>query len=194
MLITANYVSVALLGRIDPQRIGIETISIDSEGAALAGAWDYSISEKVLVENVIAGRYILALDEFSEEFLKPFPNAVFPLSEFIEEIMNSVTEIENEFNKYKMKEGSKKQKLVAPDLRVVRHPNSSNPLGAIEQLVDGKTHPGLDPKFSRIILGAWALRSLVEIWQHNESERVSRKYLEIASKPYQILPEKFLKL
>ena len=194
MLITANYVSVALLGRIDQQRIGIETISIDSQGAALAGAWDYEISEKDLVENIIAGRYILALDEFSEEFLKPFPYPIFPLSEFIEEIMNSLTEIENEFNKYINEEGSKKQKLVAPNLRMISHPKSSNPLRIMEQLVDGKTHPGIDSKFSRIILGAWALRSLVEIWQHNESERVSRKYLKIASKPYQILPEKLLKL
>lgn len=194
MIITANYVSVALLGQIDPQRIGIETISIDSQGAALAGAWDYAISEVVLVENVIAGRYILALDEFSEEFLKQFPNPIFPLSGFIEEIMNSVTEIENEFNKYMIEEGSKKQKLVVPDLRKVNHPKSSNSLQVMEQLVNGKTHPGIDPKFSRIILGAWALRRLVEIWQHNESERVSRKYLKIASKPFQILPEKFLKL
>ena len=184
--------SVAVIGCIDPQIIGVETISIDDQGVALTGAWDFHTSEKERIEDVIANRYVIAIDEDSVEYLKKLPNPLFNLHDLCSEIQSQALLIENEFNIFVKEKGEKKQKLVAPNLRSVEIPDQMNNVDIIKSMIQDKSHVGLDARFSRIILAAWSLRTLVEIWQHNESERVTRRYLNISTSPFQILPGRFI--
>lgn len=190
MKTSPSYASVALVGRLPNGRIGVETISIDGDGASLAGAWEYDEKEIDQVKILLVDKFIMAIDSSSEALLEDVSERKFNLKILIVEIAKLVEMIESEFEDYVAADIKKRGKLKKPDLQLVKIETDKKDYEVIEEKIKDRTHDGLDQNFMKMILAAWVIRDLISKWQFNERERIGRKYLNCSTGIFRILPER----
>jgi hypothetical protein len=188
MSASVSYVSIALVGKSANGNIGIETISVSENEVTLAGAWEYEQIETNKIKSILVDRLVVYLDSETKTNFSIFSIKEFNLALFLKEAAESATNLSADFENYVSKNPKKYAKLVEPDIKRIPLTKFTNNWEILENLSGYERISGLDQNFQKIIKASWKLRDLILFWQHNESERVSRKYLPTSIKEFSMLP------
>jgi hypothetical protein len=57
------YASIAVVEIHPGEKVTIESISVSKGGCVLSGAWDFSTSDKLNIDNVVSGKLIIPLGD-----------------------------------------------------------------------------------------------------------------------------------
>jgi len=192
---TANYyASIAIVEVRDGQKINIESISISKGECVLSGAWNFPLSERETVLNVISGHLIVVLGDVSE-FKKYIddPDLVYvDASPFLEEARNAAQEAMDAYEAFKAANPQRK-KMVAPDF--YEWPTSidfNNAAAYLESKGRMATPASTPVDMKKTLSAANLVKYLVDKWHSDEQERNNRKYVERDDAEMTILPKSWL--
>ena len=183
-----SYASIALVGKLANGNIGIETISVTENEVTLAGAWEYEPLETDKIQSILFERHIVYLDSETQANFSKFSFKQFNLALFLKQASASATNLSTDFENYVAKDPKKYAKLVEPDIKRIPMSQFTTNWEILENLSGYERASGLNPNFHKIIKASWIVRDLILFWQHNESERISRKYLPISTQEFSMLP------
>jgi len=183
-----SYASIALVGKLANGNIGIETISVSENEVSLAGAWEYEPLETDKIKSILVERLIVYLDSETQTNFAKDSFKLFDLALFLKKASASATNLSADFENYVAKDPKKNAKLVEPDIKRIPLTEFTTNWEILENLSGYERASGLDQNFQKIIKASWKVRDLILFWQHNERERISRKYLPTSTQEFSMLP------
>ena len=179
-----------IIAHFDGKQLHLETISVQVSGAVLSGAWSFEPDNTDVYTNLLESRLVFSVDAETSKFLKKIPNLVFPEFEsLILEGKENANRMLETFISYV--EAEKKRKtLVQP--RLSMWPETFSLDKASDHLIEiaGQQLPTNTPiEFKPTLAAAMVVKKYVDAWISDESERVSRSYLDIEPNFVRLLPE-----
>ena len=190
-----NYASIAVVEIKSDEIVNIETISVSKGECTLSGAWDFELSDRENISNVVSGKLVVALGEELKvrEILSTSNIRLLKIEKFLVEAKTAVINALDSFQTFKSQDLKKRKKMLEP--KFFKWPESIDLNFAAKYLdsIGMMAYPRSTPKDSQKILAASRLlQFLIQMWHRDEQERVNRKYIEGLDSEITILPECWL--
>lgn len=177
--------------QVDGKLVNIETISIQASGAVLSGAWTINKTELEKISDILEGKYVFAINPEAQDFVAKVPKLKFPtFNDFILEAKTSAEKTQEAFNEYVESDPKKRKTLVTPDLYV--WPDSVELSESVEvlKMLGGQQVPANTPEeFITTLAASMVIRFYLNAWLRDESERVSRAYLNSSPSFVRLVPD-----
>ena len=196
MSIQNYYASIAIVEIHSNDKVTIESIFISKGECVLSGAWDFSIADKINIENVVSGKLIIPLGDESaiKKLLVNSHLKYLTAKPFLQEAKKAADDALASYEIFKSEDVKKRKKMVEPtffnwpldlDFNL-----SAEYLGSIGKMAV----PASTPKdMQKTLAAANLVKFLVDMWQLDEQERANRKYVDGADAEITILPGSWLK-
>ena len=176
---------------VDGKLVNIETISVQASGAVLSGAWTFDLIEFEKISDILEGKYVFAINPETQNFVAKVPKLKFPtFNDFILEAKTSAEKTLQTFNEYVDSDPKKRKTLVNPNLSL--WPDSVELSESVEVLkfIGGQQVPANAPEeFIPTLAASMVIRYYVNAWLRDESERVSRTYLNSSPSFVRLVPD-----
>jgi hypothetical protein len=189
------YASIAVVEIHPGEKVTIESISVSKGGCVLSGAWDFSTSDKLNIDNVVSGKLIIPLgDETAIRKLLAESNLKYLSAKpFLQEAKSAVDDALAAYELFKSEDVKKRKKMVEPSFFAWPEDLNFNHSAEYLESIGKMAVPTSTPAAMRSTLAAARLvKFLVEMWQLDEQERANRKYVDGADAEITILPESWL--
>lgn len=176
---------------VDGKLVNIETISIQTSGAVLSGAWTFDLTELDKISNILEEKNVFPINSESQKFVAKMPKLKFPsFIEFIQEAKTSSEKTLEAFNTYVDSDPKKRKTLVIPN--IFNWPDSVDLSKSVEvlKIIGGQQVPANAPaEFIPTLAASMVIRYYVNAWLRDESERVSRTYLNSSPSFVRLIPD-----
>ena len=189
------YASIAVVEIHPGEKVTIESISVSKGECVLSGAWDFSTSDKLNIDNVVSGKLIIPLgDETAIRKLLAESNLKFlSVKPFLQEAKSAVDDALAAYELFKSEDVKKRKKMVEPSFFAWPEDLNFNHSAEYLESIGKMAVPTSTPAAMRSTLAAARLvKFLVEMWQLDEQERANRKYVDGTDAEITILPESWL--
>jgi hypothetical protein len=189
------YASVAVVEIHPGEKVTIESISVSKGECVLSGAWDFSTSDKLNIDNVVSGKLIIPLgDETAIKKLLAESNLKYLSAKpFLQEAKRAADDALAAYELFKSEDVKKRKKMVEPSFFAWPEDLNFNQSAEYLESIGKMSVPTSTPAAMRNTLAAARLvKFLVEMWQLDEQERVNRKYVDGTDAEITILPESWL--
>jgi hypothetical protein len=189
------YASIAVVEIHPGEKVTIESISVSKGECVLSGAWDFSTSDKLNIDNVVSGKLIIPLgDETAIRKLLAESNLKFlSVKPFLQEAKSAVDDALAAYELFKSEDLKKRKKMVEPSFFAWPEDLNFNHSAEYLESIGKMAVPTSTPAAMRSTLAAARLvKFLVEMWQLDEQERANRKYVDGTDAEITILPESWL--
>ncbi len=171
--------------------VNIETISIQTSGAVLSGAWTFGLGDQENISNILEGKYVFPINAETRKFISKLPNLKLPsFEEFLVEAKVSSETTLSAFISHVEIDPKKRKTLVSPNLS--NWPESVDLANAVEVLKGngGQQVPANVPdEFIPTLAASMVIRYFIDAWLRDESERVSRNYLKTKPEFVRLVPD-----
>jgi hypothetical protein len=195
MSIPNYYASVAVVEIHAGEKVTIESISVSKGECVLSGAWDFSTSDKLNIDNVVSGKLIIPLgDETAIKKLLAESNLKYLSAKpFLQEAKRAADDALAAYELFKSEDVKKRKKMVEPSFFAWPEDLNFNQSAEYLESIGKMAVSASTPAAMRNTLAAARLvKFLVEMWQLDEQERVNRKYVDGTDAEITILPESWL--
>jgi hypothetical protein len=195
MSIPNYYASVAVVEIHAGEKVTIESISVSKGECVLSGAWDFSTSDKLNIDNVVSGKLIIPLgDETAIKKLLAESNLKYLSAKpFLQEAKRAADDALAAYELFKTEDVKKRKKMVEPSFFAWPEDLNFNQSAEYLESIGKMAVSASTPAAMRNTLAAARLvKFLVEMWQLDEQERVNRKYVDGTDAEITILPESWL--
>ena len=186
-----SYANIAIVDFNFDDVIMIESISVFENECRLSGAWEFPLTSKEQVINVIGNSLILVLGN-SQKFKKYIGDNFFKyieINSFLLEARQAVSDAHISYVKFKEADLGKRKKLVVPDFYDWPEGLDLNRSIEIMESLGRMAHPHNTPENSRRILATSRLvKFLIDMWHSDEQKRKTRKYVDGDDAVITILP------
>ena len=189
------YASVAVVEIHPGEKVTIESISVSKGECVLSGAWDFSTSDKLNIDNVVSGKLIIPLgDETAIKKLLAESNLKYLSAKpFLQEAKRAADDALAAYELFKSEDVKKRKKMVEPSFFAWPEDLNFNQSAEYLESIGKMAVSASTPAAMRNTLAAARLvKFLVEMWQLDEQERVNRKYVDGTDAEITILPESWL--
>jgi hypothetical protein len=189
------YASIAVVAVHPGEKVTIESISVSKGECVLSGAWDFSTSDKLNIDNVVSGKLIIPLgDETAIRKLLAESNLKYLSAKpFLQEAKRAADDALAAYELFKSEDVKKRKKMVEPSFFAWPEDLDFNHSAEYMASIGKMAVPTSTPAAMRSTLAAARLvKFLVEMWQLDEQERVNRKYVDGTDAEITILPESWL--
>ena len=189
------YVSVAVVEIHPGEKVTIESISVSKGECVLSGAWDFSTSDTLNIDNVVSGKLIIPLgDETAIKKLLAESNLKYLSAKpFLQEAKRAADDALAAYELFKSEDVKKRKKMVEPSFFAWPEDLNFNQSAEYLESIGKMAVSASTPAAMRNTLAAARLvKFLVEMWQLDEQERVNRKYVDGTDAEITILPESWL--
>ena len=189
------YASVAVVEIHPGEKVTIESISVSKGECVLSGAWDFSTSDKLNIDNVVSGKLIIPLgDETAIKKLLAESNVKYLSAKpFLQEAKRAADDALAAYELFKSEDVKKRKKMVEPSFFAWPEDLNFNQSAEYLESIGKMAVSASTPAAMRNTLAAARLvKFLVEMWQLDEQERVNRKYVDGTDAEITILPESWL--
>jgi hypothetical protein len=189
------YASIAVVAVHPGEKVTIESISVSKGECVLSGAWDFSTSDKLNIDNVVSGKLIIPLgDETAIRKLLAESNLRYLSAKpFLQEAKRAADDALAAYELFKSEDVKKRKKMVEPSFFAWPEDLDFNHSAEYMASIGKMAVPTSTPAAMRSTLAAARLvKFLVEMWQLDEQERVNRKYVDGTDAEITILPESWL--
>jgi len=190
------YASIAIVEVHSSKKVTVVSISISKGECILSGAWDFSITDKMNIENVVSGKLIIPLgDESSVKKLLSDSDLKYVNSKpFLQEAKKAATDAITAYETFKSEDVKKRKKMVEPTFFNWPTDLDFNMSRECLESIGKMAIPTSTPQDMKKTLAAVNLvKFLVDMWQLDEQERGNRKYVDGSDAEITILPESWLK-
>jgi len=189
------YASIAVVEIHPGEKVTIESISVSKGECVLSGAWDFSTSDKLNIDNVVSGKLIIPLgDETVIRKLLAESNLKYLSAKpFLQEAKRAADDALAAYELFKSEDVKKRKKMVEPSFFAWPEDLNFNQSAEYLESIGKMAVPTSTPAAMKSTLAAARLvKFLVEMWQLDEQERVNRKYVDGTDAEITILPESWL--
>jgi hypothetical protein len=189
------YASIAVVAVHPGEKVTIESISVSKGECVLSGAWDFSTSDKLNIDNVVSGKLIIPLgNETAIRKLLAESNLKYLSAKpFLQEARRAADDALAAYELFKSEDVKKRKKMVEPSFFAWPEDLDFNHSAEYMASIGKMAVPTSTPAAMRSTLAAARLvKFLVEMWQLDEQERVNRKYVDGTDAEITILPESWL--
>ena len=189
------YASVAVVEIHPGEKVTIESISVSKGECVLSGAWDFSTSDTLNIDNVVSGKLIIPLgDETAIKKLLAESNLKYLSAKpFLQEAKRAADDALAAYELFKSEDVKKRKKMVEPSFFAWPEDLNFNQSAEYLESIGKMAVSASTPAAMRNTLAAARLvKFLVEMWQLDEQERVNRKYVDGTDAEITILPESWL--
>jgi hypothetical protein len=189
------YASVAVVEIHPGEKVTIESISVSKGECVLSGAWDFSTSDILNIDNVVSGKLIIPLgDETAIKKLLAESNLKYLSAKpFLQEAKRAADDALAAYELFKSEDVKKRKKMVEPSFFAWPEDLNFNQSAEYLESIGKMAVSASTPAAMRNTLAAARLvKFLVEMWQLDEQERVNRKYVDGTDAEITILPESWL--
>jgi hypothetical protein len=189
------YASIAVVAIHPGEKVTIESISVSKGECVLSGAWDFSTSDKLNIDNVVSGKLIIPLgDETAIKKLLAESNLKYLSAKpFLQEAKRAADDALAAYELFKSEDVKKRKKMVEPSFFAWPEDLNFNQSAEYLESIGKMAVSASTPAAMRNTLAAARLvKFLVEMWQLDEQERVNRKYVDGTDAEITILPESWL--
>ena len=190
------YVSVAVVEIHPGEKVTIESISVSKGECVLSGAWDFSTSDTLNIDNVVSGKLIIPLgDETAIKKLLAESNLKYLSAKpFLQEAKRAADDALAAYELFKSEDVKKRKKMVEPSFFAWPEDLNFNQSAEYLESIGKMAVSASTPAAMRNTLAAARLvKFLIEMWQLDEQERVNRKYVDGTDAEITILPESWLR-
>lgn len=190
------YASIAVFEIHSGERVTIESISISKGGCVLSGAWDFALTDKIKIDNVVSGKLIIPLGDESavKKLLASSDLKYLKAKPFLQEARKAADEALAAYELFKSEDVKKRKKMVEPNFFAWPDDLDFNLSIEYFESIGKMAVPISTPNEMKKTLAAGRLvKLLVDMWQQDEQERGNRKYVEGTEAEITILPESWLK-
>ena len=189
------YASIAIVEIHADKKVTIESISISKGECVLSGAWDFSITDKININNVVSGKLIIPLgEELSVKKLLSDSNLKYLSAKpFLQEAKKAADDAIAAYETFKSDDVKKRKKMVEPTFFNWPADLDFN-LSAeyLESIGKMAVPTGTPQDMKKTLAAARLVKFLVDMWQLDEQERGNRKYVDGADAEITILPGSWL--
>ena len=196
MALTNYYASIAIVEIHSDDKVTIESISVSKGECILSGAWDFSIKETENITNVVSGKLIIPLgSESAVKKLLAHVDLKFLTSKpFLQEAKKAASDALNAYELFKSEDAKKRKKMVEPAFFNWPDELDFNKASEYFESIGKMAVPSETPiEMKKTLAAARLVKFLVDMWQQDEQERGSRKYVEGIEAEITILPECWLR-
>lgn len=189
------YASIAVVEIHPGEKVTIESISVSKGECVLSGAWDFSTSDKLNIDNVVSGKLIIPLgDEAAIRKLLAESNLKYlSVKPFLQEAKSAVDDALAAYELFKSEDVKKRKKMVQPSFFAWPEDLNFNHSAEYLESIGKMAVPTSTPAAMKSTLAAARLvKFLVEMWQLDEQERANRKYVDGTDAEITILPKSWL--
>ena len=190
------YASIAIVEVHSSKKVTVVSISISKGECILSGAWDFSITDKMNIENVVSGKLIIPLgDESSVKKLLSDSDLKYVNSKpFLQEAKKAATDAITAYETFKSEDVKKRKKMVEPTFFNWPTDLDFNMSTEYLESIGKMAIPTSTPQdMKKTLAAANLVKFLVDMWQLDEQERGNRKYVDGSDAEITILPESWLK-
>jgi hypothetical protein len=190
------YASIAIVEVHSSKKVTVVSISISKGECILSGAWDFSITDKMNIENVVSGKLIIPLgDESSVKKLLSDSDLKYVNSKpFLQEAKKAATDAITAYETFKSEDVKKRKKMVEPTFFNWPTDLDFNMSREYLESIGKMAIPTSTPQdMKKTLAAANLVKFLVDMWQLDEQERGNRKYVDGSDAEITILPESWLK-
>jgi hypothetical protein len=190
------YASIAIVELHSKGKVTIESISVTKGECVLSGAWDFSMSDKENISNVVSGKLLIALGDESKvrELLSDLDLKYLTAKSFLVEARSAAQEALAAYESFKAEDVKKRKKMVEPTFFNWPTDLDFNKSAEYLESIGKMAVPISTPDAMKKTLAAARLvKFFVDMWQLDEQERGNRKYVDGTDAEITILPESWLK-
>jgi hypothetical protein len=189
------YASIAIVEIHADKKVTIESISISKGECVLSGAWDFSITDKINIANVVSGKLIIPLgEELSVKKLLADSNLKYLSAKpFLQEAKKAADDAIAAYETFKSEDVKKRKKMVEPTFFSWPADLDFNLSAEFLESIGKMAVPtGTPQDMKKTLAAARLVKFLVDMWQLDEQERGNRKYVDGADAEITILPGSWL--
>jgi hypothetical protein len=196
MGISNYYASIAVVEIHPGERVTIESISVSKGECVLSGAWDFSTSDKLNIDNVVLGKLIVPLGDTLavKQLLINSDLKYLSAKPFLQEAKEAADDAIAAYEAFKSEDLKKRKKMVEPTFfnwpADLDFNLSAEYLESIGKMAVPKSTP---EEMKKTLAAARLVKFLVDMWHLDEQERENRKYVDGTDAEITILPESWLK-
>jgi hypothetical protein len=197
MTIDNYYASIAVVELTSDKKILIESISVTKGECVLSGAWDFSITERENISNVLSGRLLIALGDENKfrDFIDDSSYVYLTAKPFLDEARIAASDALLAYENFKAENPTKRKKMVAPDFYDWPDAIDFNHSAKFMESIGKMATPLSTPSgFKNVLATARLVKHLIDMWHLDEQDRSSRKYVEGEDAEITILPRTWLNL
>ena len=190
------YASIAVVGLHSSEKVNIVSISISKGECILSGAWDFSITDKVNIDNVVSGKLIIPIgDESSvKKLLIDLDLKYLSAKPFLQEARTAANDAIAAYETFKSEDVKKRKKMVEPTFFDWPAGLDFNLASEYLESIGKMAVPTSTPQdMKKTLAAAKLVKFLVDMWQLDEQERGNRKYVDGSDAEITILPGSWLK-
>lgn len=190
------YASIAIVEVHSGKKVTVVSISVSKGECILSGAWDFLITDKMNIENVVSGKLIIPLgDETSVMKLLFDSELKFVNSKpFLQEAKKAANDAIAAYETFKSEDVKKRKKMVEPTFFNWPTDLDFNKSTEYLESIGKMAVPTSTPQdMKKTLAAARLVKFLVDMWQLDEQERGNRKYVDGSDAEITILPESWLK-
>ena len=190
------YASIAIVEIHANEKVTIESISISKGECVLSGAWVFSTSDKLIIDNVVSGKLIIPLGEASavKKLLINSDLKYLSAKSFLQEAKEAADDAIAAYETFKSEDVKKRKKMVEPAFFNWPTDLDFNLSTEYLQSIGQMAVPASTPEdMKKTLAAARLVKFLVDMWQLDEQERGNRKYVDGTDAEITILPESWLK-
>lgn len=190
------YASIAVVEIHPDEKVTIESISVSKGECVLSGAWDFSTSDKLNIDNVVSGKLIIPLGDTSavKQLLINSDLKYLSAKPFLQEAKEAANDAIAAYETFKSEDVKKRKKMVEPTFFNWPPDLDFNLSTEYLESIGKMAVPSSTPEsMQKTLATARLVKFLVDMWQLDEQERGNRKYVDGTDAEITILPESWLK-
>lgn len=190
------YASIAIVEIHSNDKVTIESISVSKGECILSGAWDFPVTDKINIENVVSGKLIIPLGDESavKKLLVNLDLKYLNAKPFLQEAQSAAIDAIAAYKTFKSESVKKRKKMVEPTFFNWPADLDFNLSSEYLESIGKMAVPTSTPEdMKKTLAAARLVKFLIDMWQLDEQERGNRKYVDGADAEITILPGSWLK-
>lgn len=186
-----SFATIAIFELHRNEIVTIESISVSQGECVLSGAWLWSVNQREEISKLISKKLVIPIGDVSQikNLLTGLDLKFVEAKAFLQEAKSAVNQALTAFEVFKAQDPKKRKNLTAPSFFDWPENLDFNLSAEYLDSIGMKATPVSTPaEMKNTLAAARLVKFLVDMWQKDEQERASRKYVEGQDAVITILP------